>query len=78
MGLMVSSYHYYIQISDTATSCSLALGASCSSKLIFVFGYITIPALALSCFAALLMLALANRGGAYKNVISKIKISIRD
>ena len=63
-GAGVSIYHKYIEIHPEAESAGCKIGAPCSVKWIEEFGYVTIPVLALTAFAAIgafLALALARR-----------------
>jgi disulfide bond formation protein DsbB len=59
IGALVSIYHIYIEINPSAESAACrAGGAPCSVKWIDVFGYITIPTLALTGFLAIIALLL--------------------
>ena len=63
-GAIVAIYHIYIEINPSAESASCKVGAPCSVKWIEEFGYVTIPVLALTAFAAiagLLLLAWSRR-----------------
>ena len=57
-GLIVGGYHKYIEIHPEAELAGCKIGAPCSTKWIDKFGYVTIPVLAMSCFAAILTLLL--------------------
>jgi disulfide bond formation protein DsbB len=57
-GLIVGSYHKYIEIHPEAELAGCKIGAPCSTKWIDKFGYVTIPVLAMSAFAAILTLLL--------------------
>ena len=61
MGLLLSSYHYYIQVNQVVTGCSINPEESCSNKFTFAYGYITIPMMAFSVFASMLVLGLLNK-----------------
>jgi disulfide bond formation protein DsbB len=62
VGLLVSGYHVYIELNPEAESQSCkAGGASCSVKWIEELGYITIPVLAGTAFAAIVALLLLAR-----------------
>src|SRR4051794_25070055 len=62
VGALVSAYHIYIENHPEAESAGCSVGAPCSTKWIDQFGYITIPTLAVTAFAAILtILALALR-----------------
>jgi disulfide bond formation protein DsbB len=61
IGILISLYHIYIEQNPSAApkACSIG-GASCVTKWINKFGYITIPVLAATAFAAIItLLALA-------------------
>lgn len=65
IGSVVSIRHLYIEANPGAESASCKVGAPCSTKWIDVFGYFTIPMLALTAFAAiiaLLIVAWSSRG----------------
>lgn len=49
VGFAIATFHYITQFFTIATSCGVN-DASCSTKLIFHFGYITIPLMALTGF----------------------------
>lgn len=74
IGGMISAYHYYIQVkaavtASTASSCS-ATGVSCASTPFFSYGYITIPFMALTGFALILIAAyISRRATATKKVL---------
>ena len=57
-GLALSAYHYQLQLfPDQSSSCGL--DASCTYRWIEVFGFVTIPFLALTSFAFVSMILLA-------------------
>jgi disulfide bond formation protein DsbB len=61
VGAVISVWHLYIEANPEAESPACRIGAPCSTKWIDEFGYVTIPMLALTAFAAiatLLVLAL--------------------
>ena len=61
VGAAISLWHLYIEANPEAESPGCRIGAPCSTKWIDEFGYVTIPMLALTAFAAiatLLVLAL--------------------
>ena len=58
IGALVSGYHLYIEANPGAESASCRIGAPCSVKWIEEFGYVTIPMLAITAFAAILGLLL--------------------
>jgi disulfide bond formation protein DsbB len=58
IGMMVSAYHYLMQVMpQQVLSCS-ADGISCSSSQFLSFGYITIPMMALTAFAIVSLLSI--------------------
>lgn len=61
LGGLVSIYHIYIEIHPEAESASCKVSAPCSLKWIEELGYVTIPVLALTAFAAILSLLLMAR-----------------
>jgi len=69
VGVLISSYHYYLQRGGQSIfPCSVVgYSASCSTRFIMEFGYITIPMMALTAFILIIILM----------VISKIKPSPR-
>lgn len=64
IGIIIGSYHKYIEINPEAESTGCKMGAPCSTKWIEEFGYITLPVLALSAFSAILALLLFARSSA--------------
>ena len=61
VGAVISLWHLYIEANPEQESPACRVGAPCSTKWIDEFGYVTIPMLALTAFAAiatLLVLAL--------------------
>jgi disulfide bond formation protein DsbB len=62
IGAAVSIYHIYIEYHPEAETPGCKIGAPCATKWIDEYGYITIPVLALTAFAAILcLLAVAWR-----------------
>ena len=62
MGLAVSLYHNYIVYQAvTATFCAADGKVSCTQQYIVEFGYVTIPMMALTAFAAALALLLLRK-----------------
>ena len=53
VGAGVAIYHVYIENNPSAESASCRVGASCATKWIEKYGYVTIPVLALTAFAAI-------------------------
>lgn len=56
LGALVSAYHIYIENHPEAETAGCTIGAPCSTKWIDEFGYVTIPTLAITAFAAILTL----------------------
>jgi disulfide bond formation protein DsbB len=67
VGILIAGYHIYIEINPGAETSSCRVGgASCATKWIDKFGFVTIPALAIVAFSTiltLLALAWSRRGG---------------
>lgn len=67
VGILIAAYHVYIEINPGAETASCRVGgASCATKWIDKFGFVTIPVLAMVAFGAiltLLALAWSRRGG---------------
>lgn len=61
LGGLVSIYHIYIEINPEAETASCKATVPCSLKWIEELGYVTLPVLALTAFAAILALLLAAR-----------------
>jgi disulfide bond formation protein DsbB len=61
LGGLVSIYHIYIEHHPEAESASCKVSAPCSVRWIEEIGYVTIPVLALTAFAAILALLLMAR-----------------
>jgi disulfide bond formation protein DsbB len=57
-GIGVAIYHIYIEHNPEAETAACKIGAPCSVKWIEELGYVTIPVLSLTAFAAILALAL--------------------
>ena len=65
VGMGVAAYHIYIEHHPEAETAGCKIGAPCTTKWIEKFGYVTIPVLAISAFAAitvLLAMAWSRRG----------------
>jgi disulfide bond formation protein DsbB len=60
-GGLVSIWHVYIEINPDAEPSGCRVAAPCSTKWIDEIGYVTIPVLALTAFAAILALLLMAR-----------------
>jgi len=56
IGILISIYHYYLQISGvTNLPCSAGIeSGGCSTQLVSEFGYITIPLMAITTFALII------------------------
>ncbi|MBI4128908.1 MAG: disulfide bond formation protein B [Parcubacteria group bacterium] len=63
VGALVSAYHYAIQFFGISAICSYGV-ASCSSRYVFTFGYITLPLMSFTIFAVIALLLLMRRGSA--------------
>ncbi len=63
-GILVAGYHLYIEANPEAETPGCRIGAPCSVKWIDEFGYVTIPMLAITAFAAILVLLLMARANA--------------
>lgn len=63
VGVPVATYHYLLQRTDLvgATTCSLT-GPSCATTDVLLFGYVTVPAMALTAFLVVLGLLWAAGG----------------
>lgn len=57
IGVLFAAYHYSVQFLPTFVQCSLE-GAECATKLVFGFGYITIPMMALTAFLAIAVISI--------------------
>jgi disulfide bond formation protein DsbB len=56
VGAGIAIYHIYIEYNPEAESAGCKIGAPCSTKWIEEFGYVTLPVLAFSAFAAIIVL----------------------
>jgi disulfide bond formation protein DsbB len=67
VGILIAGYHIYIEINPGAETSSCRVGgASCATKWIDKFGFVTIPVLAIVAFSTILTflaLAWSRRGG---------------
>ncbi|MFL5894148.1 MAG: disulfide bond formation protein B [Thermoleophilaceae bacterium] len=57
-GAIVAIYHVYIEYHPEAETAGCKIGAPCSTKWVDKLGYVTIPSLALTAFAAIITLLL--------------------
>jgi disulfide bond formation protein DsbB len=64
LGGLVSIYHLYIEANPEAETASCKVGASCATKWIDKFGWVTIPMLALTAFITIATLLLFARSRA--------------
>jgi len=64
LGALVSAYHVYIEVHPEAESGGCKVGVPCSVKWIEEFGYVTIPVLAITAFAAIAALLVLARTSA--------------
>jgi len=63
-GTLVAAYHSYIQYwGSPLTLCSTDI-ISCTERFVFMFGYITLPLMALTAFVSILVLLWIKRPGA--------------
>lgn len=72
IGGTIAAYHYLLQIGIAPPIPCSAVGVSvsCSQRFVMLFGYITIPMMALTAFALLLIFAIINKK--YATIDSKI------
>ncbi|MDP3729458.1 MAG: disulfide bond formation protein B [bacterium] len=62
LGALVASYHYYLEFGGTAfINCGAVGGISCSQRLVYEFGYITIPLMALTSYLMIIGFFLSER-----------------
>ncbi|HEX8649076.1 MAG TPA: disulfide bond formation protein B [Thermoleophilaceae bacterium] len=64
LGALVAIYHVYIEHNPEAESASCKVAAPCSVRWIEELGYVTLPVLALTAFAAIMSLLLMARARA--------------
>jgi disulfide bond formation protein DsbB len=62
IGILFSLYHNYILNSNAVTTCSIDAAESCTTVLLKVFGFITIPLMALTAFAMIIVLWFFRNG----------------
>jgi disulfide bond formation protein DsbB len=68
-GLLVSLYHYAIQmVPSISPPCSVD-GISCSASPFFVFGYITIPLMVATIFVMMIVLCFAMKGSKLRRFV---------
>jgi disulfide bond formation protein DsbB len=63
IGIIIATYHYYLQRAANPFAPCSALGyaVSCTEKFFMYYGYITIPFMALSAFAAIIILMILKK-----------------
>lgn len=62
VGALVSAYHTYLQFGGTALGdCSASGGVSCEHVYFVYYGYVTIPTMALTAFALILLFMWAHK-----------------
>jgi disulfide bond formation protein DsbB len=64
VGSGVAIYHLYIEAHPEAESAGCKIGVPCSTKWVDEFGYVTLPMMALTAFAAIFVLLLLARSAA--------------
>lgn len=55
-GAIVALYHYVVQMSPTVSAACGAIGESCDERLVFEFGFVTIPLMSLLIFVMIFVL----------------------
>ncbi len=61
IGAAIAAYHYQLQVFPDQSAVSCDASAPCTARFLNEFGYITIPMLALTAFAAVIALLLLDR-----------------
>lgn len=63
VGILISTYHYYLQLGGKAfTECSaLSQGTSCAARTVWEFGFVSIPLMAWTVFLMLITLMLIHK-----------------
>ena len=61
LGILLSGYHYSIQLGVMGSSTSCAVGVPCSARYVNFFGFVTIPFMALTSFSLILVTMLATK-----------------
>ncbi len=61
LGLIVSGYHYLVQLGAFGHPAACAVGIPCSLRYVNYFGFVTIPLLALTAFTLITAVMLATR-----------------
>lgn len=59
IGAFISAYQYFTQITDTSTFCGIG-ATDCSAKIVFTFGYMSIPLMALTAFVIVIFVTLLS------------------
>ena len=72
IGILLSGYHYLLQINviPTNASCSIKNSVSCATTPIFDFGYITIPLMAFTAFLLIFLIQIIQTNKKYRDEIS--------
>lgn len=55
-GSIVAIYHYLVQMSPSVSATCGAIGESCAERLVFEFGFVTIPLMSLTIFVMIFLL----------------------
>jgi disulfide bond formation protein DsbB len=61
LGAIVALYHSYTQLGGTGITPCTASGGSCAKVFVLEYGYVTIPMMALTAFALLIVLVLSRK-----------------
>lgn len=61
IGLCVSAYHYALQLGLFGNSGACTVGIPCNARYLNIFGFITIPLMALTAFILITVIMLATR-----------------
>ena len=61
LGLIVSGYHYLVQLGAFGHPAACAIGIPCNLRYVNYFGFVTIPLLALTAFTLITAVMLATR-----------------
>lgn len=63
-GIIIAGYHYLLQLGivPELTCSAVGYSVSCSQRFVMNFGYVTIPMMALSAFALIILLQLIKKG----------------
>lgn len=61
VGILISLYHYLLQFGLVPEPACSATGVSCLKQFVIEFGYITVPLMALTAFALIILLSLLTK-----------------